>query len=56
MGAFSFAWPASGIPEAFLERSGVPVPTPPEDTGLQERQQYCLFIFIPAQDFDYQAC
>jgi hypothetical protein len=35
MGAFSFAWTASGIPEAFLERSGVPLPTRPGIRGFK---------------------
>jgi hypothetical protein len=45
-----------GIPERFLDRFGDDPPSSGRDAGLQERQQYCRFIFIPAKYFHCRAC
>jgi hypothetical protein len=55
MGAFSFAWTASGIPERILSHFGNSPPSSGSDAGPQERQQYCLFMLIMTQHFYYQA-
>jgi hypothetical protein len=56
MGAFLFAGTLSGIPERILAASGSTSSDFPCSDKLQERQQYCLFIFIVAHDFHEDAC